>query len=73
MDPGRSARALAARHLPTLRPDILRDRFYVALERHNWLVWINLGQMPLFFAAGFAAAWLSGETPAARCKPDLAF
>ena len=35
--------------------DILRDRFYVALERHNWLVWINLLQMPLFFAAGFAA------------------
>ena len=31
--------------------DILRDRFYVALERHNWLVWINLLQMPLFFAA----------------------
>jgi len=42
--------------------DILRDRFYVALERHNWLLWINLGQMPLFFAAGFAAAWLSGAT-----------
>ena len=34
--------------------DILRDRFYVALERHNWLVWINLLQMPLFFGAGFA-------------------
>jgi len=45
--------------------DILRDRFYVTLERHNWLVWINLGQMPLFFLAGFAVAWLSGETPAA--------
>src|ERR1700681_1311448 len=42
--------------------DILRDRFYVALERYNWLVWINLGQMPLFFAAG-ATGWLSGETP----------
>jgi len=41
--------------------DILRDRFYVALERHNWLVWINLLQMPLFFALGFATAWLSGQ------------
>src|SRR3954462_4931896 len=44
--------------------DILRDRFYVALERHNWLVWINLLQMPLFFALGFATAWLFGQTPA---------
>ena len=44
--------------------DILRDRFYVALERHGWLVWINLIQMPLFFAAGFAVAWLFGATPA---------
>lgn len=43
--------------------DILRDRFYVALERNNWLLWINLGQIPLFFAAGFAVAWLSGEAP----------
>jgi len=45
--------------------DILRDRFYVALERHHGLVWINLGQMPLFFGAGFAVGWLLGETPAA--------
>jgi fatty-acid desaturase len=44
--------------------DILRDRFYVALERHGWLVWINLIQMPLFFAAGFTAALLFGATPA---------
>ena len=51
--------------------DILRDRFYVALERHNWLVWINLIQMPLFFAAGFAVAWLSGETPAAAAQTGL--
>ena len=45
--------------------DILRDRFYVALERHNWLIWINLLQMPVFFGAGFAVGWLSGETAAA--------
>jgi hypothetical protein len=35
----------------------------VALERHHGLVWINLGQIPLFFGAGFAVAWLSRETP----------
>ena len=51
--------------------DILRDRFYVALERHGWLVWINLLQMPLFFAAGFAAAWLSGEPPALAAQTGL--
>src|SRR3981189_2654156 len=36
------------------RKDILRDRFYVALERHYWLVRINLGQIPLFFGVAFA-------------------
>jgi fatty-acid desaturase len=46
--------------------DILRDRFYVALERKNCLVWINLGQMPLFFAVGFAVAWLAGDAAAAH-------
>jgi fatty-acid desaturase len=51
--------------------DILRDRFYVALERHNWLVWINLIQMPLFFAAGFAVAWLFGATPANAAHTGL--
>jgi fatty-acid desaturase len=51
--------------------DILRDRFYVALERHNWLVWINLIQMPLFFAAGFAVAWLFGAPPADAVQMGL--
>jgi stearoyl-CoA desaturase (delta-9 desaturase) len=51
--------------------DILRDRFYVALERHHWLVWINLGQMPLFFGAGFAAASLSGETAVDAAQTGL--
>jgi len=51
--------------------DILRDRFYVALERHNWLLWINLGQVPLFFAAGFAVAWLAGETPGDAASTGL--
>jgi fatty-acid desaturase len=51
--------------------DILRDRFYVALERHYGLIWINLAQMPLFFAAGFAAGWLSGEPPADAAQTGL--
>ncbi|WP_291863115.1 fatty acid desaturase [Bradyrhizobium sp.] len=51
--------------------DILRDRFYVALERYGWLVWINLIQMPLFFAAGFAAAWLLGQSPEAATQAGL--
>jgi fatty-acid desaturase len=51
--------------------DILRDRFYVALERHHWLIWINLLQMPVFFGAGFAVAWLSGETAAAAAMTGL--
>ena len=51
--------------------DILRDRFYLALERNNWLAWINLGQMPLFFGAGLAVAWLSGQTPGGAAQAGL--
>ena len=51
--------------------DILRDRFYVALERYGWLVWINLIQMPLFYAAGFAAGWLLGQAPEAAAQTGL--
>ncbi|MFH1340191.1 MAG: fatty acid desaturase [Pseudomonadota bacterium] len=51
--------------------DILRDRFYVALERYGWLVWINLIQMPLFFAAGFAAGWLVGQSPEIAAQTGL--
>jgi stearoyl-CoA desaturase (delta-9 desaturase) len=43
--------------------DILRDRFYVMLERSYALIWINLIQMPLFFGAGFAVGSLFGEAP----------
>ena len=51
--------------------DILQDRFYVALERTHSVVWINLGQMPLFFGAGFAAALLFGATPADAVQTGL--
>jgi len=43
----------------------------VALERHHGLVWINLLQMPLFFAAGFVASSLSGEPPHAAAQTGL--
>ena len=42
--------------------DILRDPFYVALERNFSLLLINLAQLPLFFGAGFAASWLLGHS-----------
>ncbi|HEV7880776.1 hypothetical protein [Bradyrhizobium sp.] len=51
--------------------DILRDRFYVALERYHGLIWINLLQIPLLFAAGFFVGWLSGETPQAAAQTGL--
>ena len=51
--------------------DILRDRFYVALERYGWLVWINLIQMPLFFAAGFLGGWLAGQSPDVATQTGL--
>jgi fatty-acid desaturase len=42
--------------------DIIRDPFYVLLER--LYVWIILGSWAVFFAAGFAAALLWGDTAA---------
>lgn len=40
--------------------DIIRDPFYRWIERH--VVWVTLAQSPLFFAAGFLAGKLLGET-----------
>lgn len=38
--------------------DILRDRFYMKLERGaNWL-WIYLGSMAVFYTGGFLVGWL---------------
>jgi stearoyl-CoA desaturase (delta-9 desaturase) len=46
--------------------DLLRDPFYMRLERHeNWL-WIYVGSIAAFFAAGLAlGGWLGGTWPAA--------
>ena len=42
--------------------DILRDRFYMTLERgQNWL-WVYLGSMGVFYAGGFLVGWLTGGT-----------
>jgi stearoyl-CoA desaturase (delta-9 desaturase) len=44
-------------------PDILRDSFYMKLEKRPWLAaWIYLAHAALFFLAGFAAGfWMSGQ------------
>jgi stearoyl-CoA desaturase (delta-9 desaturase) len=44
--------------------DILRDSFYLALERNALQLTINLVQLPVFFAIGFVAAWWLGDTAA---------
>lgn len=42
-------------------PDLLRDRFYFNLEKYGYLqVAIALGQVLVFFPAGFVAGWLAG-------------
>jgi fatty-acid desaturase len=41
--------------------DILRDPFYVRLERNLAQIKINLLQLPLLFAAGFVASSVCGE------------
>jgi stearoyl-CoA desaturase (delta-9 desaturase) len=38
--------------------DILRDPFYVFIERNFWWFWINMIQAALFFAVGYGAGWL---------------
>ena len=60
LDPGASAGAVAARHLRTLRQGHPARPLLRRARTPYWLVWINLIQMPLFFAAGFAVAWLFG-------------
>ncbi len=39
--------------------DVLKDPYYRGLEEHDlWLVWINLAQWLIYFAASFGASWL---------------
>lgn len=48
--------------------DILRDPFYVAVERNFLYLWINLASWVLFFGAGFAAELLMGGTLASAAQ-----
>jgi stearoyl-CoA desaturase (delta-9 desaturase) len=51
--------------------DILRDPFYMKLERNaNWL-WIYLTSVLTFFAAGAAIGWASGESAIAVLQLGL--
>jgi stearoyl-CoA desaturase (delta-9 desaturase) len=45
--------------LPLYVKDLLRDRFYVKLERRSFLIAINLAQCAVFFLGGTAIGWLS--------------
>ena len=37
--------------------DVLRDRFYLNMERHGMWLWINLSHWLVFFLAGFGLGW----------------
>jgi fatty-acid desaturase len=39
--------------------DLLRDPFYLRLERKLLWVWVNLAQWAVFYTAGFIAGWLA--------------
>ena len=41
--------------------DLLRDPFYLKLERNVLWVWINLVQWVVFFAVGFLIGWLTTD------------
>ena len=51
--------------------DILRDPFYVTLERGAMQVKINLLQLPVLFAIGFALAWITDGNLAAAVRYGL--
>jgi fatty-acid desaturase len=37
--------------------DILRDRFYLNMERHGMWMWINVAQWVVFYLVGFGIGW----------------
>ena len=43
--------------------DILRDKFYAALERNNWWIWVVFISWGVFFCGGFVSETLLGGTP----------
>lgn len=48
--------------------DVLEDRFYLRLEKSLLWVWIYIAHAVLYFAAGFAAGWISDGTFAAAVQ-----
>ncbi len=42
--------------------DVLRDRFYLNMERNGMWLWINLFHWLAFYLAGFAAGWIMDGT-----------
>ena len=59
--------------IATYAKDLLRDRFYMRIEKRPWtLLAIGLGQVPLFFLAGAAIGWLGwGPTAALQLGASL--
>jgi sn-1 stearoyl-lipid 9-desaturase len=51
--------------------DILRDPFYLALERNALQLTINLVQLPVFFAIGFVVKWLLDGTAAMAAQDGV--
>jgi stearoyl-CoA desaturase (delta-9 desaturase) len=41
--------------------DLLRDPFYLRLERGHFWVWVYVAHALLFYLVGLAAGWLAGE------------
>lgn len=51
--------------------DVLRDPFYLAMERRVLWLWIYAAHALLFYLAGFTAGWLMGGTMAAGVQFGL--
>ncbi|HTU25146.1 MAG TPA: fatty acid desaturase [Pirellulales bacterium] len=51
--------------------DVLRDPFYMRLQRTLLPIWIYLSHAALYFAAGFVAAWAGGGDWLARLQWGL--
>ena len=53
-------------------PDVLRDQFYLNLEKSLfYIVWVYLAHAALFFAVGLSIGWLTGGTALAGLQFGL--
>ena len=53
--------------------DVLRDPFYMRLQRTQLLMWIYLAHAAIYFLAGFAAGWWSGGSALAGLQFGMSF